>query len=158
VRDGRDVAVSYFHYLKQIDGQTIPDELLQARIAHGDIMFGSWENWLQNWLVKRKMPVDIVWTYDELVNGLNKTIVLKTLNVINAPKRIIEQCLQTDTEPPTFRSLQRTDPKFFRCGKSGDHENYGQLTNMFIDQQAEGMQMWDALKYERPENRGKMFR
>jgi hypothetical protein len=50
------------------------------------------------------------------------------------------------------------DPKFFRKGSSGDHENYKRLTDIFMHYQAGGMEMWEALKKEKPINRGKMFR
>ena len=158
VRDGRDVAVSYFHYLREIDGKALPDELLQARIAYGDIMFGSWQNWMQQWLVRRKTPVDIVWTFDELISGLDRTIILKTLEAIDAPEILTTRCLKATGSPPTFERLQKMDPKFFRKGVTGDHKNYGDWIDLFCEQQSEGMQMWYALQNTAPEERGKMFR
>ena len=153
VRDGRDMAVSYWHYLKEIDNYNVPDGVLEEMIATGDIMFGSWTSWLKHWLIERATPASIVWTFDEITTRSPSEIIGRTLNALDIAQP------DTDAEPPPdFTSLQKLDPAFFRRGVSRQFIDYPNLTKLFTTHQAKGMEMYRALVSVPAEARGLLFR
>jgi hypothetical protein len=162
VRDGRDVAISYYHYLRDIDGNSLPPELLQERIVQGEIMFGSWQKWLNYWLIRRKRPADVVWTFEEVTRYRlgPKELMFATLDAIGAEGRLYKQCAERETPLPSFEELRQYDPKFFRKGKSEQftEEAYTRFIMRFVEYQADGMRMWEELKKAHPTERGRMFR
>lgn len=161
IRDGRDVAVSYYHYLQEIDNNDLPDEILQARIAEGKIIFGSWEGWTRYWLIERKRPVNIVWTFNELLKLDPVEIIERSILAIGQPLDLsMGLHKKIDCPPPGFGQLNQEDPKFFRRGthRQWCDPDYTRMTSLFTENQGEGLDFWDRIREVPPEMRGHVLR
>jgi hypothetical protein len=161
VRDGRDVAVSYFNYIKHIIGTGHSDRELMRKICEGRIEFDKWEDHFWHWMVGRTHPPDIVWTFDELISRNKATIIGRTLEALGLShlsngKTAIHIAQKED--PPSFLSLHMADPKFFRRGTSGQYKDDPYFHDLFMKHQKGGMDMWDIIQKVPPQDRGTFFR
>ena len=69
-RDGRDVAVSYYHfYRSHMDYKGDFDEFFVKFLA-GDVSYGSWRRHVEGWWAHRADPNVLFLHYEELVNDL----------------------------------------------------------------------------------------
>lgn len=139
VRDPRDVAVSYYHYLikeRQIDEDYPIDEWIKPFIA-GEFhpQFGTWAENVGSWLGARNGRDDfLLLSYEELLNDSLKTMqkVASFLGVTtddNQLKRVIELSsanrmreLEKKEKWLSNKDNTRTDKPFIRAAKSRSWE------------------------------------
>ena len=138
VRDGRDIAVSYyFHYIKQkkIDKNTSFPKFLDI-FNSGSLPFGLWNTHIISWLTQKPEHFLIIKYEDILINPEEQLVkILKHIGLKIIPKRIkiaIDassfdkmyrlECKQHDL----ISTLSDSEPDipFVRKGIFGDYLNY----------------------------------
>jgi len=81
-RDGKDVAVSYFHfYQSHLNFKGNFSEFFDQYFMRGKVQYGSWFKHVSEWKKHEKDPDVLVLQYEDLVNDLQSTLT-----------RIIEFC------------------------------------------------------------------
>lgn len=138
VRDGRDIAVSYyFHLIKQrkIDRNTQFSEFLN-KFNRGDLPFGSWSVHVNSWL-NRKSGRFLLIKFEEILNNPQKELekILGFLGIeidfqkikIAIEASIFSRMSQLESEQQslvTTLSNSILDIPFMRKGIAGDYLNY----------------------------------
>lgn len=137
-RDGRDVAVSYFYYLKKIykiDADLPFNEFLKDFNAGGGL-YGLWSEHVNFWLEKYQGNILLI-KYEDLILDIEKEV-KKILKFIN--KDFSEEKIRIAIEASSFSNLaklekkdQKKDPylnktdlniPFVRSGQCGEYQNY----------------------------------
>jgi Sulfotransferase domain len=96
-RDGKDVAVSYFHfYVSHLGYQGTFDEFFEKFLA-GDVKYGSWLRHVEGWWAHRDDPDVLFLHYEELVHDLAGSLrrIARFCKLDVAPERfdgILERC------------------------------------------------------------------
>jgi hypothetical protein len=138
VRDGRDIAVSYyFHLIKQkkIGRNTQFSEFLN-RFNRGDLPFGSWSAHVISWL-NGKTGCLLLIKYEEFLNNPQKELE-KVLHYLGIEINLQKIKMATDASTfPRMSELEREqqssvntladsflDIPFIRKGIAGDYLNY----------------------------------
>jgi len=124
VRDGRDAAVSYAHYLCSIERPEGKKEALRRmlgggcfrtllnRVAVGDAEYGGWGEHVRSWLFGTQIPRTLVIRFEDLV--------LEPLGQVERLRNFLQLPMPLTTdEAPKFEELQRAFPEFFRKGVVG---------------------------------------
>jgi hypothetical protein len=108
VRDGRDVAVSYAHYMHLIGDKRSPAELLHYAVAGSDV-FDHWGMHTMAW-AGRSVPRIL---FDDLIAAPVET-------VCHAVGQL-DLGLEPNTSAPiaTFDELHKARPEFYRSGRAG---------------------------------------
>src|SRR5262245_32980510 len=70
-RDGKDVAVSYYHLYRRYNGYDGTFEQFFARFLRGKVEFGSWFHHVRGWWAHRHDPNVLFLTYEELTRDLD---------------------------------------------------------------------------------------
>jgi hypothetical protein len=124
VRDGRDAVVSYARYLcsfkprRSFVGrckQTLKGGCFRVtlkRVIRGHEEFGAWGDHVCWWMNRSRRAKTLVVRYEEMVAD---------------PLRIVREVASfvglkgdpAEVDPPSFRTLQRRSPEFFRRGRVG---------------------------------------
>ena len=73
VRDGRDTAVSYFHFARSHLGFDGTFAEFFDRFVRGKVLYGSWFHHVEGWLNQRKMTVLVV-KYEDLVGEMRRCL------------------------------------------------------------------------------------
>ena len=109
VRDGRDAAVSYYHYLKRIGGRS----LSLRDVAIGMAGYGLWSRHVRDW-ESAQFRKRSVFRYEDMVkdNGLL---------IANLAEALCRK--PVSHEIPTFEMLKGINSDFFRKGKVGSWVN-----------------------------------
>ncbi len=157
VRDGRDVLVSYAHFLNDTARAKEPLQrarrrLLQrlgiddfrrtlARLIVDSEKWGGWSNHVLSWTVHRSGAVTAVVRYEDLVAAPLATL-RRSLDELAIPAGPLQD------ETPDFASLQQRWPGFFRQGRAGAwrDEMPGDLHALFWERHGPAM---EALGYGR---------
>jgi hypothetical protein len=69
-RDGRDVAVSYYHFYRSHMGYKGTFEEFFAKFLAGDVSYGSWLRHVEGWWAHRADPNVLFLRYEDLVHDL----------------------------------------------------------------------------------------
>src|SRR5262249_4326422 len=108
-RDGKDVAVSYYHLYRAYNGYEGTFAEFFERFVRGTVEHGSWFRHVRDWWAHRNDPNVLFLTYEELTadleHCLKKLIALSGFEV--APTRvpeILERC--------SFRIMKEHEAKF----------------------------------------------
>lgn len=102
VRDGRAAIVSYFHYLREVEGL---DVSLEA-VLEGQVYAGSWS------------------THFEVISGRQNRLLLKYEDLVLHPTDSTRQIAEFIGRPPSaeftlsFEEMRKALPKFFRSGSN----------------------------------------
>src|SRR5690349_9403135 len=138
MRDGRDVAVSYFHQLLFHRLRPVSNNFNEffKHFLRGDIPYGSWFDHLNAWLKNgKKLRVHFV-TYEELTNDLEGTIrgiaAFCDLNIDESElPRILHNCsfafMQQHEKQFSLSNRPRAPaalPVMMRTGKAGSWRDY----------------------------------
>ncbi len=118
VRDGRSSIISYYHYLRDLNGDqaiTIEDVVI------GACNFGSWSDHIASWDPVRR-PDTLLLRYSDLV--------ARTDGVIEAISAFIERPVKKKANI-SFDELRLNDAKFYRSGD--DAKNISELTGWRLD-------------------------
>ena len=148
LRDGRDAAVSYAYFLKRVNGENKPVEELLKDILRGNVLFGSWGDWVRWWLVDRRRHSKIIWTFEELISMDGKEILDRTFKALNIPT---PNWITTE-DPPTLEELKKIYPAFFHRGTSGQYREFDLKEFELLDSSIE---LFDKIKCIEPEARAK---
>lgn len=157
VRDGRDVLVSYAHFLNDTAKskrllQRARRQLLQrlglddfhrtlARLIVDREKWGGWSNHVLRWTGSRKGAATTIVRYEDLLTQPFATV-RRSLDELSIPVRSFQ------TQSPDFAELQRRWPGFFRKGVAGAwrEEMPGDLHELFWEHHRPAM---EALGYRR---------
>ncbi|MEN8263810.1 MAG: sulfotransferase domain-containing protein [Nitrospirota bacterium] len=138
VRDGRDVAVSYYFYQIKIGNfdPNIPFSIfLEKFLEKGFNDFGSWSEHVQSWIDKKNI---ILITYEDLLDDAEKQLekILLFSNVEVDKNRISRavksssfnhmqklEVKQHDSSPPLM-NVKNKEIQFMRKGRSGDWKSH----------------------------------
>lgn len=149
VRDGRDVAVSLYHFLRRWNIYNGPfDAYLTAFLEGRVVNYGSWQEHVSSWYgAARQHPDTIaVVRYEDLLSDRATEALGAALSQIgwNVPDEVVEDALQqnsfermkkmeAETGVRNVRNMGAKDPSvpFVRQGKAG------QWRDMFSDEQLE---------------------
>ena len=106
VRDGRSAIVSYWHYLREIEGQK---EVTLNQVIKGNVPFGSWSEHAIRWNANRR-PNTLLIKYEDINNERDSVMSRLSIFIGEEPKKhvFVDQ----------FVSLQKKFPKFFRVGSN----------------------------------------
>ncbi len=132
VRDGREVCVSYWHYLADGDNPEFarPDATL-ADVIRGDVVFGSWSDHLRAWDPLHR-PNTFCVRYEDMLGTPCEVI-----------KRLARQigCEPTGKGPPPFGYFHKQCPGFFRSGtnETWKEEMTGDDLDLFWELHGEAM-------------------
>ena len=75
IRDGRDVAVSYYNYYQTIKGYGDSfDTFLKQFLQGKDIGFGSWQDHVRSWLSREHTIPFLILKYEQLHENPNETL------------------------------------------------------------------------------------
>jgi hypothetical protein len=147
VRDGRDVAVSLYHFLRRWNIYTGPfEEYLPAFLAGRVVNYGSWQEHVSSWYgaARRRPDAIAVVRYEDLLGDRGAEALGAALARIGwkVPDEAVEQALrqnsfermrrmEAETGVRNVRSVGTKDPSipFVRRGKAG------QWREMFSDEQ-----------------------
>jgi len=66
VRDGRDVAVSYYSFYQTLYGQTESFKHFLKRFLDGELRFGSWQEHVRSWVFRNNNNLFMVLQYEQL--------------------------------------------------------------------------------------------
>jgi len=109
VRDGRDVAVSYYHFYRSHLRYTGSFDAFFDRFARGDVQYGSWFKHVAGWESQRGNPGVLIVGYEELKadprRGVERLAEFCGLDL--PPTRlgeIVERC--------SFEQMKRHEQKF----------------------------------------------
>jgi hypothetical protein len=109
VRDGRDVAVSYYHFYRSHLRYTGSFDAFFERFLRGEVQYGSWFKHVAGWESRRGSPGVLIVRYEELKadprRGVERLAELCELDV--PPTRlteIVERC--------SFEQMKRHERKF----------------------------------------------
>jgi hypothetical protein len=96
-RDGKDVAVSYYHFHRSHMGYTGTFGAFFERFLAGEVTCGSWLRHVEGWWAHRDDPDVLFLQYEDLVRDLPGTLdrIAGFCNVNVAPERldaILERC------------------------------------------------------------------
>lgn len=69
-RDGRDVAVSFYHFYRSHMGYKGTFDAFFAKFLDGDVSYGSWLRHVEGWWARRDDPNVLFLRYEDLVNDL----------------------------------------------------------------------------------------
>jgi hypothetical protein len=128
VRDGRDAVVSYAHFLRQYDPESVVglswEEVLE-KVVIGDVEYGGWSHHVDSWS-----------------NRVSPTILLRYEDLLDRPFPLLASALDaldvsanpTGERPPEFSELHEQVPEFFRKGTAGSwmEEMSPQLAELFM--------------------------
>ena len=139
-RDGKDVAVSYYHLYRSYNGfeETFPEFF--NRYLRGKVGFGSWFEHVQDWWRHRDDPNVLFLRYEELLRDLEGSLrkIIAFCGFEIAPERwptILERCRfafmkqhESQFDPTTGALWEQgvQGNEFLRTGRSGGWR--GQLT------------------------------
>lgn len=141
VRDGRDVAISYFFYLKKAG--TIPMEFtferfFNERFITGKVGFGDWGDHVKSWLKATGANILIV-KYEDLMTDTENVFrrILTFLKIDNIDQEQLKSSViqssfknmaKNETDNPKYffelGGLKDTGYGFMRKGEMGDWQNY----------------------------------
>jgi hypothetical protein len=139
-RDGRDVAVSYYHLYRSHNGYVGTfDEFFELFLC-GNVMFGSWFKHVEGWYTHRHKLNVLFLTYEELMADLEGCLrrIIAFCHLTVPEERlplIVERCgfafmkQHENKFDPAAEALSRHQPKqslFVRAGRVG--EGYRQLS------------------------------
>ena len=129
VRDGRDVYVSYYHYLKN---NLPPGTSFKEFLANGPFIYGRWSEHVFSWLDNCKNPLLLI-KYEDMhrdpLNTMGKVIDFIGLEVDNMSIKIAleKSCFDhmRNLEKTFGRGEYKTGPDIFmRKGEVGDWQKY----------------------------------
>ena len=106
VRDGREACVSYMHYMRQTDRDKNGPPLRWVIEGHHSVWFGTWSQHIALWSPRTRTD----------------TLLLSYENMVASPGQAVEQIAEflnanpTGNSLPTFASLHKALPTFFRSG------------------------------------------
>ncbi|MDH3973166.1 MAG: sulfotransferase domain-containing protein [Deltaproteobacteria bacterium] len=143
VRDGRDVAVSYYYYrLKRGDlskEETSFSEYLKDFYLEGIPLFGTWSQNVASWLDRMKDGNILLLKYEDVLKD-TETELVKALEFagLDIEKKRLERAIEESSFPrmqelevrqhnecPTLgKELENKDILFVREGRSGGWKNY----------------------------------
>ncbi|SDL60978.1 Sulfotransferase domain-containing protein [Catalinimonas alkaloidigena] len=157
VRDGRDVAVSYYFFNQmqgQISKETSFSEYLRKHFFKDLKPFGSWGTNVQSWLAHTHDRQIIVVRYEDLLKDAAtelERIVTWMGQPLDAQKiaRAVEHSQLKAMREAEYKSLKRgpeSEHKFTRKGVSGDWKNHFSDEDLKCFQEKFGEQL-SALKY-----------
>lgn len=150
VRDGRDVAVSYFHHMKKygvIDKNLEFEDYLTKFVSGTLDAYGSWGNHVRRWINSRAENFMVI-KYEDLKSNPLPTLskVIKFCGLEFDEKKAIAAIEASDvrkmqslekTQHKDVSLLSNSDPSMFfvRKGVVGDWENYFSplMLNLFLD-------------------------
>lgn len=131
-RDLRDVAVSYYFYVRQTPWHAEYPNYKNLNVKDGLLFFSQkmlpdYIQWIESW-ERGKDPLRLSITYEQLIADTKKvlTAVLDHFGITCTPKRIEEIVNQNNFKNLSGgREQGKADGKsFFRSGTSGDWMNY----------------------------------
>jgi hypothetical protein len=157
VRDGRDVAVSYFHYslkMRNIDQDVGFSEFLEM-FNKGEIdPFGRWSDHIHGWIDHRNDSVLIV-RYEDLLDDTARELrrMIEFCN-IKTQESAIHEAVQASSfermqrlreeQQDIIQSIRESDSKkkFLRSGKKGEWEDYidSNQEDKFLDIHGDALQ------------------
>ncbi len=120
VRDGRDVAVSYYNYYQTIRGYKGSfDEFLELFLS-GDVSFGSWQDHVRSWVFREHSIPFICVQYEQLhrepIGMLQKVADFLGLVVDDAQ---IEMAVKNSTFEKQKKYLEKQYPSLYKQGYHG---------------------------------------
>lgn len=116
VRDGRDVAVSYFYYLRKtghvLQGTSF-EEYFNDQFVTGQMPFGDWGVHVGSWLAAKKVNLIMI-KYEDLMVDTFKVFseVLSALKIKNIDQELIRKSIQLSS----FENMQKNEsdnPEYF---------------------------------------------
>lgn len=102
VRDGRSSLISYYHYIRNVEGQ----DCSLADVIRGGVYGGSWSEHIYDWAPERR----------------ERTLLVRFENLVGDPERELQRIGQfLSLEPQasdvaSFQRLNKIFPEFFRSG------------------------------------------
>ena len=119
VRDGRDVAVSYYHHYESLFGFKAPFEAFFRRFMKGRVQYGNWFKHVYHWHRNSKKLDVLYLSYEELKNDLQATII-----------RIAQFCEIPYDQEQLKRVVERSGFAFMK-----EHENkFEHITEVIVEQ------------------------
>lgn len=154
VRDGRDAVVSFARYVREFEREPSMAKLVKAvlgidsfRTVLEDLItrkerHGGWNGHTLAWLNRRHDGPQVVIRYEELIQDPNRWF-KEAMDMLG-----IVPVTPAGKEMPSFKSLHKQWPKFFRKGKVGSwrKEMPEELHELFWQHHAPAM---DLLGYRR---------
>jgi peroxiredoxin len=97
VRDGKDVAVSYYHFHKTHMRFAGAFEEFYEQFLKGDVLYGSWLRHVRGWWRHRRDPNVLFLRYEDLLHDLERSLrqIIAFLGLEVAPERfpqVLERC------------------------------------------------------------------
>jgi len=156
VRDGRDVAVSYYHHclkMQEISSDTSFSEFLESFNAGEVDAFGTWSNHVHSWLDRGEQNLILV-RYEDLLDDAEREF-RRVLSSVGVP--VDEAALSNAVEASRFENMQRQEreqhdqlevlrdsdasKRFIRKGKSGSWRKIfnDQKHDRFIDSHGDAL-------------------
>ena len=110
VRDGRQVMVSYWHWLRRRSARkhSLTD------VIRGQVGYGAWGEHVKHWMGRTPEPTVV--KFEELVGERFSERCLR--NVLASVGVMVEPV--TDEPPPAFDALHERAPGFFRAGRTDE--------------------------------------
>jgi hypothetical protein len=114
VRDGRDAAVSYAHFLRRKEANTAEEALrgTMAQVIEGQLGFGSWSEHVRTW-TSRQAPTYLV-RYEDLVEAP-----ARVARETAAELGLFVPPLNGSPRPPSFEEERLRRPMLIRRGVVG---------------------------------------
>lgn len=147
-RDGRDVYVSYYHYLKS---SLPPDTSFKDFLNNGPFRYGRWSDHITSWLDNCNQPFLVI-KYEDMQTAPLITM-RKIVNFMGIEED--DPNIETALEKSSFKKMQTLEKKFgrgtqktgpevfMRKGKTGNWREY------FYDEEKEIFKKKDALSLTR---------
>lgn len=141
VRDGRDVAISYFFFLKKTGDLPVDisfDEFFNSRFITGNVGFGDWGEHVKSWLNARSVNKIMV-KYEDLMDETEKVFTrilyylkLKDIDAdrvrMSIAQSSFESMSKNESNNPEYfyelGGLKDTGYGFMRKGEVGDWRNH----------------------------------
>ena len=137
-RDPRDVAVSYYHLSKMMTAVSYQGtwDAFFKDFTEGNIMFGSWFDYTQDWMKYKSDPNILCINYEGFLDDTTGTIkkiaefigCKLSCSIVDRISSIVS--FSSMQKNPGLNRMNQTaflDPakgQFIRCGKIGDWKNY----------------------------------
>lgn len=126
-RDGRDVAVSYYYYMKKkrkITSDTSFSNFLETFAKNGAGGFGNWSNHVKSWVKKASTGSVVLIKYEDMLFDAARELkkVIQFANIKAEQDRIINAVRASLFEEMQQLEVKENDSYFFTRYKAGTEE------------------------------------
>ena len=133
-RDGRDVAVSYFHFYQTIHSYTGSFADFLHEFISGAVEFESWQNHISSWMFRKHSVSFLAVRYEDLCSGTFTVLksILQFLG-INASDHIIDAAVRKCTFEWRQEDVKRFNPAYEKGYRGGVKGGPGKWHGVFSD-------------------------